>query len=147
MVRHNNMPFLSPSHWIGKAVSYIVVIVFLALLWTITTTAITHDLEKTPRTHALSCVKQLSLALQQYASDQQTQNQAPPFFPDKLTDLVKDGYISQSDYSKLTKDIEISYFQPNTVSPSSNHLLLVAHIPKYVFYARVDGKLELKKIP
>ena len=71
----------------------------------------------------------------------------PPFFPDKLTDLVKDSYLSQSDYSKLTKDIEISYFQPNTVSPSSNHLLLVAHIPKYVFYARVDGKLELKKIP
>jgi competence protein ComGC len=141
------MPFLSPSHWIGKAVSYLVVIVFLALLWSMTTPAITVDLEKTPRTHALSCVKQLSLALQQYASDQQTQNQAPPFFPDKLTDLVKDGYVSQSDYSKLTKDIEICYFQPNTVSPSSNHLLLVAHIPKYVFYARVDGKLELKKIP
>jgi len=146
-VRHSNMPFLSRSHWIGKAVSCLVVIVFLALLWSMTIPAITISPENSPRTHALSSIKQLSLALQQYASDQQTQNQASPFFPDKLTDLVNDGYLSQTDYSKLTKDIEISYFQPNTVSTSSNHLLLVAHIPKYVFYARVDGKLELKKIP
>ena len=109
--------------------------------------AITVDLVKMPGTRALSCVKQLSLALQQYVADQQTQNQAIAFFPDKLTDLVKDGYLSQTDYSKLTKDIDISYFQPSNASPSSNHLLLVAHIPKYVIYARVDGKLELKKIP
>jgi len=143
----NSMPFLSRSHWIGKAVSCLVVIVFLALLWSMRMPAITVDLVKMPGTRALSCVKQLSLALQQYASDQQTQNQATAFFPDKLTDLVKDGYLSQTDYSKLTKDIDISYFQPSNGSPSSNHLLLVAHIPKYVIYARVDGKLELKKIP
>jgi len=146
-VRHKNMPFLCRSHWIGKAVSCLVVIVFLALLWSMTTPAITVGPEKSPRTHALACVNQLSLALQQYASDQHTQNHASSMFPDKLTDLVKDGYLSQTDYSKLTKDIEISYFQPNTGSPSSNHLLLVAHIPKYFIYARVDGKLELKKIP
>ena len=143
----NSMTFLSRSDWIGKGISSLVVVAFLALLWSMTIPAITVGPENSPRSHALGCVNQLSMALQQYASDQKTEKQGSPMFPDKLLDLVNAGYLSQTDYSKLTKDIEISYFQPNTESPASNHVLIVAHIPKYVIYAHVDGKLEMQKIP
>ena len=146
-VRRNSMAFLSRSDWIGKCISSLVVVAFLALLWSMTIPAITVGPENSPRSHAIGCINQLSLLLQQYASDQKIQKQTSQIYPSKLLDLVNAGYLSQADYSKLTKDIKISYFQPNTDSPSSNHPLIVAHIPKYVIYAHVDGKLEMQKIP
>jgi hypothetical protein len=94
----------------------------------------------------LGCVNQLSLALQQYAADHAEMIKNRSRFPAELHDLVKEGYLSETDYTKLTKNIDISYFPPNTESPSQNHLILVAHVPKYVIYAPISGKLELRKI-
>jgi hypothetical protein len=100
-----------------------------------------------PAIHALSNVRQLSLAIENYASDQKNKSLDKPEYPDDLHQLVNDGYLSQNDFEKLTKDIQLSYFPPKSSLPSSNHLLLVAHIHGFVIYCPVSGKPELQKIP
>jgi len=95
----------------------------------------------------LSNLKHLSLALQRYASDQTTITTSGSRFPAEVQQLVPDGYLSQKDYSTLTKNMDLSYFPPNTASPSENHLLIIAHIPGYFAYVTVSGQLQLRKIP
>lgn len=141
--------FLIPrSHYNGRAIVKILcAIVILFILWSLFIPSITCGPVNSPGIRPLSNTKQLFLALQQYASDHAEIKNDRSKYPEELHQLVTEGYLSESDYSKLTKNIDISYFPPNTEFPSHNHLLIVAHIPKYAIYVPISGKLELRKIP
>ena len=141
--------FLSPRTYCNGRVIYWILFAVVAVfvLWSLSIPAVTAGPDNTPQTHALAHICRLSGAVKDFVTDQQKKKSRQSQYPAELHQLVTDGYLSETDYSKLTKDIDISYFPPTTETPSPNHLLIVAHIPKYVIYIPISGKFELHKTP
>jgi hypothetical protein len=132
----------------GRAIFWILcVVVAVLVLWSLSIPAVTVGFDHSRHARALSNINQLSRAVKEFVADQKHKNPGHTQYPTELHQLVTDGHLTEQDFSKLTKNIEISYFPPTTESPSPNHMLIVAHIPKYIIYAPIDGKLVLRKIP
>jgi|GEM_PF-4370580 len=125
----------------------LLLLVAIAVLVSLSLPSVTAGPDKSPAARTLSTVKQLSLALQQYALDHADTSGGGSKYPKSLRQLVSDGYFEETDFDKITKDIRISYFPPDNSNPSSNHLLILAFIPKYVVYATASGTIDLQKAP
>jgi len=118
----------------------------LLVLWSLSLPAIGNGLQRSPVAEALNSVKQISLALQQYAMDQKTINGNAVRYPSRLESLVDADYLSQEDLTKLIKNHSISYFPPSTQEAAPNHILLVSHVKDHVIYGFVSGELQIEKI-
>jgi len=125
----------------------LLLLVAIAVLVSLSLPSVTAGPDNSPAARTLSTVRQLSLALQQYARDHADTHGSGSKYPRILRQLVSEGYFQEADFDKITKDIRISYFPPDNDNPSGNHLLILALIPKYVVYATAAGTVDLQKAP
>ena len=141
-----NAPEVLPPRKTNFIIWIVIGVSVLLVLWSLSLPAIGNGLQRSPVAEALSSVKQISLALQQYAIDQKTIDDNAVVYPSRLESLVDADYLSQEDFTKLMKDHSISYFPPPTREAAPNHFLLVYHVKDHVIYGFVSGELQIDKI-
>jgi len=91
---------------------------------------------------AVSSLKQLHLALQQYNLDIETHDAKPPrLYPQTLHDLVTADYLSENDFNRLTAGMPIVYYEPPPNSPGT-FLLLEVSTPVYYAAITLDGTTQ-----
>ena len=66
-------------------------------------------------------------------------------FPDSIHSLVESNYLTDSEFKKLTSNIQIDYFPPES-NASSDTLILVGHIPGYAIYGFASADVSSKKL-
>lgn len=86
----------------------------------------------------LNSLRHINELLEQYSSLPHFQNQ----YPDKLTELVSNGLVSQRDYDKMTHNLDIQYFPPSVPNPSPNHIILLAGAGHMICFTTVNGEMN-----